>query len=93
MVGGCSNRVVGAAVVLTRRKVLNIINVYGWGCHYKSSIESNHQMVERLVHRVIGLGRTMWIIGGDWSMEPGEVELKGLPGDFLHLGDRRANLQ
>lgn len=85
MVGECSNRIVGAAVAPTRRKVLNVYNVYGWDCHYKNNEESNHQMVEQLVHRVIGLGRTMWVIGGDWNMEPGEVELKGLPGDYYTL--------
>ena len=68
MVGECSNRIVGAAVALTRRKVLNIYNVYGWDCHYRNSEESNHQLVEQLVHRVIGLGRTMWLMGGDWNM-------------------------
>lgn len=45
-------------------------------------MESNQQMVAALTRTAIGLGRTMWAIGGDWSMEPGEVELKGLPGDY-----------
>ena len=69
-------------MALTRRKVLNIVNVYGWDCHYKNSFESNHQMVDGLVERVVGLGRPMWVIGGGWNKESGEVELKGLPGDY-----------
>ena len=52
MVGEGRNRIMGAAVAPTGRKVLYIVNVYGWGCHYEDSAPRNQGIFDELMRGV-----------------------------------------
>ena len=58
----------------TQATKLHIVNLYGFDCKQEGYLEKNEEL-----HRSIGadlhtLGRVPWVVGGDWNMEPEQIE-------------------
>jgi hypothetical protein len=64
------------SVQWTRKKSIQLFNVYAHDVSYPNRNELNAQIYKEIQERVAKMGRIPWVVGGDFNQEPQEL----LPG-------------
>ena len=59
----------------TRSKALQVGNIYGYDVGQPDAVKCNRVLHHEILQVLFLLGRTPWIIGGDWNLAPDQVAL------------------
>ena len=63
-----------AAIAWTRRAYIHVGSVYGAHQGHPSRATENHRLFTGLQEHLAAIGRVPWLLGGDWNMEPSELQ-------------------
>ena len=72
---GGTSRYIRGVVNLTRTRKLNLVSVYGYDSTQADAAERNGDLRDSIQQELAALGRTQWIVGGDWNDTPENVTL------------------
>ena len=59
----------------TRSKALQVGNIYGYDVGQPDAVKCNRALHHEILQVLFLLGRTPWVIGGDWNLAPDQVAL------------------
>ena len=85
--GRADARWLHVSIPWTRRRALQVCNLYGYDAGQEQRELKNRELHARAWETIQNLGRVPWVIGGDWNIEPAEAALPALTGGAaLHPG-------